>query len=440
MRRLAWLFGLGAAVYVCAAQTDLIAYQSLYDPKSRQWLTPAPAQAQVVERKLRIRYVHLGRFEIEDEYRLRNPQSHPQRLQLAALTGQGAIYTQPPVELDGALLEWRDAGSLMRRAVPDLPNEQRYDVVERVKADWRAWARPFIQRLFYLDSGCGARHAVYDAEDQWYPNILTFHLTLPPNATRRLVLRYTVRSFNWFEQQTPFEALMQGDHLNYMFAPRGIAKDVPVRVRIEVAQGKAVRMSPQLQPIGVQSGYTVYESLLQRPDQILLVGGTPQELRSFYLSLEGLPIDVSELRNQLYYYRRVQQIGDDYYAPAHLLNSDFASLTGQGNRYQVRCGDVTLQFTIGARQATLNGKAITLSAPPRLVDGELLLPLREFLYLGWHALYAYDMKIWNESRDEFYRVPEPVPPPALEEIEIRRRPDSPWVEVTLRGRAGERQD
>ena len=233
---------------------------------------------------------------------------------------------------------------------------------------------------------------------------------------------------------------MQGDHLNYMFAPRGIAKDVPVRVRIEVAQGKAVRMSPQLQPIGVQSGYTVYESLLQRPDQILLVGGTPQELRSFYLSLEGLPIDVSELRNQLYYYRRVQQIGDDYYAPAHLLNSDFASLTGQGNRYQVRCGDVTLQFTIGARQATLNGKAITLSAPPRLVDGELLLPLREFLYLGWHALYAYDMKIWNESRDEFYRVPEPVPPPALEEIEIRRRPDSPWVEVTLRGRAGERQD
>lgn len=440
MKRLAWLLGLGAAACVCAAQTDLIAYQSLYDSKSRQWLTPASVQVQVVERTLRIRYAHLGRFEIEDEYRLRNPQSRPQSLQLAALMGQDAIYTQPPVELDGTLLEWRGVGSLMHKAVPDLPDEQLYDVVEQVKADWRAWARPFIQRLFYLDPGCGARHQVYDAENQWYPSTLTFHLTLPPNATRRLVLRYTVRSFNWFEQQTPFEALMQGDHLNYMFAPSGIAKGVPVRVRVEVAQGKAARTSPQLQPIGMQNGYTVYESRLQRPDQILLVGGTPQELRSFYLSLEGLPIEESGLSNQLYYYRRVQQIGDDYYAPAHLLNSSFASPKVQGNRYQVRCGDVTLRFTIGARQATLNGKAITLSAPPRLVDGELLLPLREFLFLASHAWYAFAMKSWKERRNEFYSEPEPPPPPALEEIEIHRRPDSPWVEATLRGRTGERQD
>ncbi|MCX7689132.1 MAG: hypothetical protein N2045_14345, partial [Fimbriimonadales bacterium] len=86
MRRLIAL-GSAAAMLIAAgaAQTDIIAYQSLYDKKRGQWLTTQPTRVQVMERTLHIRYERLGRFEIEDEYRLRNPSSQPQRLQLAAL-------------------------------------------------------------------------------------------------------------------------------------------------------------------------------------------------------------------------------------------------------------------------------------------------------------------------------------------------------------------
>ncbi len=282
MRRLTLASVAALSVTPCAAQTDLIAYQSLYDAKRQQWLTPSSARVQVLERTLRIRYEQFGRFEIEDEYRLRNPLNQLQRLQLVALM-QDAVYKQPPVELDGALLEWRDSGTLIGAAYPpNLPEEREYEVREVIKSHWQVWSKPFTQRLAYLHPTTGVRHPVQEWESEnWFPTALTFAVTLPPNAARRLTLRYTVRSVNWHDPSAPGDSLLQGDHLNYLFAPNGLAKGVPVRVRVEVAPSMAVRVSPALPRVGKRNGYTVYESRLQRPDQILLVGGAPRELRAF---------------------------------------------------------------------------------------------------------------------------------------------------------------
>lgn len=423
MRRLTSLASAAAlSIAVGGAQTDLIAYQSLYDAKRQQWLTPSPARVQVVERTLRIRYEHLGRFEIEDEYRLRNPLSQTQRLQLVALM-QNALYTQPPVELDGALLEWQGRGTLIGVAYPpNLPEEREYEVGESIKAHWQVWSEPFRRRLAYLHPSTGVRYAVQEWESEdWFPTALTFAVTLPPNAARRLTLRYTVRGALYTDLEARGNSLVQGDHLNYLFAPNGLAKGVPVRVRVEVAPSKAVRISPALPRIGVQNGYTVYESRLQRPEQILLVGGAPRELRSFYL--EGDDRLLTDYNDSLYYERGVQQLDGNYYAPVRWLTNRSARLTMQKNRYTLQAGAVKLQFRLNTPQATLNGKAITLSAPPRLIDGELHLPLREALFLMYHHDHALRTK---------HRQDEPIPPPPpLDAIKVYRRPDSAAVEFAI---------
>ncbi|MCX7688998.1 MAG: copper amine oxidase N-terminal domain-containing protein [Fimbriimonadales bacterium] len=346
-----------------------------------------------------------------------------------------AVYTQPPVELDGALLEWQDVGALIGKAYPPALPDAREDAVDEgaIEGRWRTWSKPYLQRLGYLNPSTGVRGAPTDSElDDWLPSALTFTLTLPPHATRRLILRYTVRSNTFYDPEALGDGLVQGDHLNYLFAPNGLAKGVPVRVRVAVAPNRAVRMEPALPRVGVRNGYTVYEARLQRPDQILIVGGTPRELRSFYLRGEEKFLDYLD-PGALLYDRAVQQLGDDYYAPARWLTECGIRLSAQANRYHVQAGAVSLQFTLGARQAVLSGAPITLSAPPRVIDGELLLPLREVLFLMYHHWYA---KQRPPERERMSLSPEEpiLPPPPLEAIQIYRHPESAVVAFTIQRR------
>lgn len=90
-----------------------------------------------------------------------------------------------------------------------------------------------------------------------------------------------------------------------------------------------------------------------------------------------------------------------------------------------------LQFTLNTQKATLGDKPITLSAPPRLIDGELHLPLREVIYLLYHSDYA--LRVKQRQQDPFTAPGEPLPPPpALDVVKVYRSPDSAVVEFAVK--------
>lgn len=244
-------------------------------------------------------------------------------------------------------------------------------------------------------------------------SVLLFRVTLRPQTTHRLTVRYSQEPGYIRQEGVGQYPLIRGVHLTYLLRTQSWASYGPIDVEITIPGDLRLRASPTVRFAVEQNGERIYRARIVNPKGNLYI--TVANPDSFYLvscqainargrtvlfcaDEEGrdeqrarfinggvyLPVQsLSNAFNNLFYaYSPRKRNGDETHSPPPI------ETRWQTGRVFLEAGGRWIEVRPGKSTASVNGRQVALMKPPVVLDGRMWLHVRDYFAF---ALYLLDI-------------------------------------------------